>query len=201
MQNINLLDPRLLPAASGANTPMTALVVSALACAVVGVAVHGLVEQRLLKQALADQDTLQAQNEAKAAAQTQAAGTAPAAGAELDKLRRSLAQRQALLAALQREAPGPLQPAQTLNSVLQALPDNVWLNELELRGEQQLRITGGTLETLALARYAHQLSRAPSLRGTALKTVRLEAVPASLAASPLQHHFELASAWPAGATP
>jgi Tfp pilus assembly protein PilN len=222
MQNINLLDPRLVPAAPSVSQPVALLGAAALVCAAIGVGVHGHVEQRLLAQALAAQDHAQAQAQivlANASATgpggaTTAANSGGASGATgaaanpsavQDSLRQTVAQREALLAALQRESPGPSHPAQTLNSVVQALPANVWLNELELQGEQRLRITGGTLDPQALAQYAHQLSRAPSLRGTALKTVRLEAVtdlgagaqaPNALERSraPSQHQFELASA-------
>jgi hypothetical protein len=141
--------------------------VAVLACAAIGVAVHGSVEQKMLAQALAEQDSALASN--------QAATPNVMQSAEHHTLSRTVAQREALLAALQRETPGPINPAQTLASVVQALPATVWLNELELLGAQRLRITGGTLDPQALALYAHQLSRAPSLRGTVLQTVRLEA--------------------------
>ncbi len=210
MQNVNLLDARVVPAATGVSQPMALLGAAALACAAVAVGVHGSVEQRLLKQALAAQDQAQAQTQsAQANAVTSNPdGTGPAGGIAAgtptaqDTLRHTLAQREALLAALQRESPGPSHPAQTLNSVVQALPATVWLNELELRGQHHLRITGGTLDPHALAQYAHQLARAPSLRGTALKTVRLETVGDAVATARSPHHqFELASANPAGNTP
>ncbi len=171
MQNVNLLDARWVPAAPRAAQPLVVLGVATLVLAAVAVGAHGLHEQRALAQALAAQD-----HAATATQPTEAkAGDGAARNAtEQAGLRKHLAQREALLAALQRERPGPSHPAQTLNSVLQALPATVWLNELELQGEQHLRITGGSLDPQALAHYAHQLSRAPSLRGTALKTVRLE---------------------------
>jgi Tfp pilus assembly protein PilN len=216
MQNVNLLDPRLVPAAPSASQPMALLGVAALACAAIGVGVHGHVEQRLLAQALAAQDPAQAQSAQANGSDTSpgvaaaATGAVASAAAAQESLRQTVAQREALLAALQRESPGPSHPAQTLNSVVQALPANVWLNELELQGAHHLRIVGGTLDPHALAQYAHQLSRAPSLRGTALKTVRLQALPephtgGSLPWAPPsnrgQHQFELASAAPAGVTP
>jgi Tfp pilus assembly protein PilN len=221
MQNVNLLDLRLVPAAPSVSPPMALLGVAVLAGAALAVLVHGSTEQRLLNQALAALDASQAQTQT--AATPDGAATGPDAAAHgsasnpahaaQDALRQSVAQREALLAALQRESPGPSHPAQTLNSVLQALPANVWLNELELHGASSLRIAGGTLDPHALAQYAHQLARAPALRGTSLKTVRLEAVaePGAVSAETnttktgttgrSRHHFELASAPPAGARP
>lgn len=202
MQNVNLLDARWASVNTKRAPPLAVLGAGALACAAVAVACHGVLEQRRLTQALAEQHRAQASAQSQTEMQSQTPSVAPgapgaAAPTEPEFTRQSLAQREALLAALQRETPGPSHPAQTLISVVQALPATVWLNGLELRGEHQLRITGGTLEPQALAAYAHQLARAPSLRGIALKTVRLEAV-----AEPSgQHRFELASAVPDGVAP
>jgi hypothetical protein len=103
-----------------------------------------------------------------------AAAEAAPGSAELARLRGRLATREALLAALKAETAQPTDPAGTLLRVVAALPETMWLTELELAGANDVRIAGGTLDPLALAEFARRLAETAALRGLGLETLRLE---------------------------
>ncbi|MDP1693095.1 MAG: PilN domain-containing protein [Burkholderiaceae bacterium] len=190
MQHINLADARLLPprpALSGA------LLLALLLAATLGVALHGGIEQRRLARALAaGAEPLPATD---ASEPPGAAGAAP-------ELQQRIAKRRALLDSL--DAAQALLPdaAGSLERLLAALPETLWLTEVELHGAQGLRITGGTLDVAALGTFAERLAQVPALRGMPIETLRLSldaATPPSgageaTATLPPSHRFVLASA-------
>ncbi|MBL8342570.1 MAG: hypothetical protein JNL30_13960 [Rubrivivax sp.] len=165
MQNVNLLDPALMPA-----EPLLRAgpVLAVLLVGLLGVAGHGLAERLLTSRSLA------------AAGVVTPSETAPASpgaldGGQLVRLSQRLATREALLAALKAETAQPSRPADTLRHLVATLPETMWLSEVELAGERDLRVVGGSLDPLALAEYARRLAEAAPLRGLTLQTVRLEA--------------------------
>ncbi|MBI5719461.1 MAG: PilN domain-containing protein [Burkholderiales bacterium] len=189
MQNVNLLDPRLQPAEPLVRSG-TAL--AALAAAAALVLLHGLVEQQLTRRALAATAAAASGGEATEAATEGAAPTA------LSRLRAQVDEREAWLAAVRADGAVPAQPAATLQRIVAALPETMWLTEVELHGSAGLRIRGGTLDPLALAEFARRLALAEPLRGLGLQTLRLEPddAPAAAEDAPAPaptHRFVLAS--------
>lgn len=181
MQNVNLIDRALIPPQP--RLP-TAWVATALALVALAVGVHALFERHWT--------TLTLAHEAPAAKAPPDSDAAPDA-----ELARRVAQRAALLAVLQREAKAPQDPAGTLLAIAAALPESMWLTEIELSGARGLRIAGGTLDVQALSEFARRLEH--PLSGIGLATLRLEKQAAVSAeqteppSTPAAHHFTLAT--------
>ncbi len=85
-----------------------------------------------------------------------------------------LAREETLREALNRGGDLPQNTGALLTSVAQALPDAVWLTELQILGEKALVISGGTLERPALTAFSRQLEASPALHGTPIGVVQLE---------------------------
>lgn len=188
MQNINLLDRRLLPAEPLVRAAPAIALLGACALVVLG---HGLFEQQRLQRALA---AVAEQTPAEAAV----APTGADPGSDVAQLRARLAIREALLAALKSETAQPADPARTVRHVVAALPETMWLTEVELHGARDMRIAGGTLDPMALAEFARRLAASEALRGLGLQTLRLEpeahmAASGEGPAAPATHLFTLAS--------
>jgi hypothetical protein len=186
MQQINLADPSLLPPRRGLGGALTlGLALAALAL----LAGHGAIEQRLLARALQASTTAPAADEA-------AAPEAP--DTDADALRERLAHRRALLGAADAVQSLPPDAASVLERVLAALPDTLWLSEVELHGARGLRLAGGALDAAALGAFARRLSDVPALRGLPIETLRLQveapdaAADPDAAAQPRRHRFVLA---------
>ncbi|MBL8323631.1 MAG: hypothetical protein JNJ89_01605 [Rubrivivax sp.] len=164
MQNVNLLDPALVPAepALRAGPVLVALLAGAL-----GVTGHWFAERLLTSRSLAAAGVV-------APAEAAAISTGASDGGQLVRMSQRLATREALLVALKAETAQPNRPADTLRHVVATLPATMWLTEVELAGERDLRIAGGSLDPLALAEYARRLAEAAPLRGLTLQTLRLE---------------------------
>lgn len=167
MQSFNLLDRRLLP------PPPDWLTLGALALAAAGVlatAAHAGVEQLRLNTLLAEPANAEGD-------------TAPGAEPEL----RSLAQRVASLTALrhsmQSAGTGIEGAGVVLSGVASALAEDMWLDELELRADQSLRITGRTLQAASLAPFSARLQQQAALRALPVQGVSIEAVQAEANAS------------------
>jgi hypothetical protein len=188
MQHINLIDATLLPQQRLLGS--AALLASLMACAL-AVAVHLGVEMRLTQRtALAQAATA---NTAAADGTTPAAATGPNA-----ELQAQIASREALKSALQSHAQLPKAPAQLLADVAAALPNTMWLSEIDISGAHNLRIAGGLLEPTALPRFAEQLAQVQALRGLPIHLLRLEPAAAERSAGdelaiPASHRFMLAS--------
>ena len=165
MQHINLVDPSLLP-------PLRLLsghrLLGLLALAVCAVAVHGGIERQRLAQAMA-----LANAAAPAASDAPQAATAAAATDASADLPTRIAQRQLLLQAMSGPATLTRDAADVLQRVMGAVPDTLWLTELDLQGARGLRIAGGTLDPAALGVFAARLALTPALRGLPIETLRL----------------------------
>ena len=166
---INLVDAALLPTPALIGGRAAAVIV---AVALLGVAVHGGMESAQLRAALAAspaQATLQATSTAIAAAD---AASAPAGGvaAQTQQLQRNLALRDALAQAHRL----PNDSARVLQQVMAALPESLWLTEIDLRGSQSIRIAGGALDASALAGFSAGLARIDALKGTPVLVLQLE---------------------------
>lgn len=168
MQHINLVDERLLPPRP---RPSGAVLLGGFAAALCAVAVHGAIERQRLAAAIAG------------APDTSAEEVAPAAPSDaLVALQQRVAQRRALLDALEAAQPLPRAPAEAIQGVLAAVPDTAWLTEVDLHGARGLRIAGGVLEPAALVPLARRLAQLPTLAGVPIGTVRLTYDPGTDAA-------------------
>ncbi len=162
---INLVDALLLPKPALIDGRTAAAIVGA---ALLGVAIHGGIESAQLRSALATNPaaaTLQATATADAA-------SAPVGGlaAQTQQLQRNLALRDALAQAHSL----PDDSARLLQQVMAALPDTLWLTEIDLRGNQSIRIAGGALDASALAGFSASLARIDALKGTPVLVLQLE---------------------------
>ncbi len=193
MQQLNLLDPSLLPPLrllSGARC----LVVAVLALVAVGS--HWAFEKSRMTQALRAAG-VPAAAPADAAAAT--AASASAAGDGTLVMQAQLARSEALRELLDHGDSLPPDSAMLLRSVITALPDSAWLTEVDISGARGLRIAGGIVEPRALAAYAQRLAAVPPLRGVPIETLRVEPPPvvnddSTEARRPAHHSFVLASA-------
>lgn len=162
---INLVDASLLPKRALIDGRAAAAIVGV---ALLGVAIHGGMESAQLRSALAANP---------AAAMLQATATADAAStpvgglaAQTQQLQRNLALRDALAQAHSL----PDDSARLLQQVMAALPDTLWLTEIDLRGNQSIRIAGGALDASALAGFSASLARIEALKGTPVLVLQLE---------------------------
>jgi Tfp pilus assembly protein PilN len=100
----------------------------------------------------------------------------------------------------------PQDSAARLQQLAAALPDALWLTDVQLSGSRGVRIVGGTIEPAALAAYASRLGQVPAFSGLPMQAlilepthdavVRRDADQAASAAAPpraVQHHFVLTS--------
>jgi hypothetical protein len=192
MQQINLVDPRLLPPQrrlSGAT------LVALVAAATLAVATHYQAE-RLWTAQLA---SAVAPADATAATPGPTAATPDAAADATTVLVRQIAQREALRDLMLNQAEPPPDSAALIQDLVAALPETLWLTEIDIAGARALRISGGTLEPAALVTFADRLARIPALRSLPIETVRLEPLPdeqgdASPTPARPAHRFVLASA-------
>ena len=137
---INLVDASLLPKRALIDGRAAAAIVGV---ALLGVAIHGGMESAQLRSALAANPALATTTSAADAASAPVGGLA----AQTQQLQRNLALRDALAQAHSL----PDDSARVLQQVMAALPDTLWLTEIDLRGNQSIRIAGGALDASALA--------------------------------------------------
>lgn len=160
-QQINLVDPSLLRVKEHL-TGTTLMRVMGAGITLVGL--HYAVEH----------DQLQRQMDLLAARSTEAPSPAPQnPPAGLLVKQEQLAREETLREALSRGGDLPRHTGALITSVAQALPDTVWLTELEVLGEKALVISGGTLERPALTTFSRQLEASPALRGTPISVVQM----------------------------
>lgn len=162
---INLVDAALLLKHALIDGRAAAVIVGV---ALLGVAIHGGMESAQLRAALASssaQATLQATAAANAASAPAGIGTA-----QTQQLQRNLALRDALAQAHRL----PDDSARVLQQVMAALPESLWLTEIDLRGSQSIRIAGGALDASALASFSASLARIDALKGTPVLLLQLE---------------------------
>jgi hypothetical protein len=189
MQHINLADARLLPPQPLVRGAALLALVGAAWVAAIG---HGAVErQRLAAAVRADV--------------APADGSAPAPSltddAALAELRLRVAKGRALLDAADHAADALPNAAGILEQLLAAVPETMWLTELDLHGARGLRIAGAVLDAAALGPFADRLKQVPTLRGAPVETVRVDFASATsptegdgAAAMPAHHRFVIASA-------
>lgn len=184
MQQLNLVDPRLLPPRhllSGTRLLAVAALGLVLTAAHFGVEQHRLA-QVLLAAGMSPQDE----------------ATPEAAPADPDAaVATRIVQRQALRDMLAKADRLPNDSAATLQSVIGALPETVWLTEVDVLGAQGVRIAGGTTDPASLRTLADRLAGIPLLSGVPVETLRIEPVASedtSEERTPSSHSFVLASA-------
>ncbi len=186
MQQLNLADPRLLPpqrVLSGARA------IALFAAGLLLVTAHFGTERHRMAQALASAGAETAEN-----SNPEVAVADPASA-----LRTRIAQRQSLRDMLATTDTLPPDSAALLQAVIAALPESLWLTEIDITGARGVRIAGGTLDPSALNGFAERLSRIPLLRAIPIETVRVEPQDAAAGgtaevATPPGHSFVLASA-------
>lgn len=189
MQHINLLEASLLPPAQRLQP---ALLLALLGTAFTLVLGHYAWERTSLARELAS-----------ATAPASAADVEPAVSAPDALEGNQLAQREALRDLLRNSLALADGSTELIAEVLQTLPPQVWLTELELGPQRSLRISGGTLDTGAFGLLGAGLTEVAALRGLPLNTVRLTPMPAAAetaedgpATAPVGHLFVLATAPP-----
>lgn len=160
---INLVDASLLPKRALIDGRSGAAIVGV---ALLGVAIHGGMESAQLRSALAANPALATTTSAADAASAPVGRLA----AQTQQLQRNLALRDALTQAHSL----PDDSARLLQQVMAALPDTLWLTEIDLRGNQSIRIAGGALDASALAGFSASLARIDALKGTPVLVLQLE---------------------------
>jgi hypothetical protein len=184
MQNINLVEARLLPPLRVVSGLRLATLVLAGALLVFG---HWGFERLALARSMAA---------ANAADSTDSNTTNTDGNDGLADLRERVAQREALRDLLAADQL-PQQPAVLLLAVIEALPATLWLTEIDIARERTLRISGGALAVSALDPFTERLAQVALLRGVPINTVRLEPADtqgeAQEARAPRSWRFTLAS--------
>ena len=159
-QQLNLIDPKLLPVPP---RPPVAVLLALLAVAALAVMAHFAWERAQFNMALAHFGTLQAPAPEEAAPD-------PA----LQALQRQVERDELLRDGLARASDLPADSVGQLRQLAAALPHTLWLTDIELTGRTGLRIAGGTLDVTALAAYAARLSDIASLKGRPLQALTVE---------------------------
>jgi|CXWL01.1.fsa_nt_gi hypothetical protein len=192
-QQINLIDAALLPAQQRL-TPIALLATLGTAAALL--VAHFGWEQMALARALAVAT-------ANAPVAVEATPGAEPDSAPADRQ----ARREALRDLLRRQVAVPEGSALLLGEIIRALPDALWLTELEIGTQRSLRISGGAADTAGFGQFTARLTLIPALQGLPITTLRLEPRPleggaADAAPLPPAQLFVLASgpAGPAAAT-
>lgn len=164
-QQVNLVDPSLLrvPERLGRNTLLTVL-----ALGVVAVSVHWSVERYEFGRQLS---RLTPSTPPVVAAETTGVEVMPA---HLLSMQERIIRGETLRSALAQGGDLPDNAGAILNAVILALPDTMWLTELQVLGDKSVVISGGTLERPALATFSQQLEANPTLTGTPITIVQLE---------------------------
>lgn len=159
-QQLNLIDPRLLPVPA---RPSVATLLALLAAAGVAVLGHGGWERAHYDEALAPPGALQAEA-------LEVSRPDPA----LQTLQRQVERDELLRDGLARASDLPIDSVGQLRQLSAALPNTLWLTDVELTGRNGLRIAGGALDVTALATYAARLSNIASLKGRQLQALTVE---------------------------
>lgn len=157
---LNLIDPGLLPVPT---RPPVSVLLGVLVLAVGGLGVHYSWERTQFERTLALPGVTESGLEGEEHAD-------PAHAQRLHRVVRD----EALADALSGIIDLPRDSAARLRALTQALPDSLWLTEVELGGRSGLRIAGGTLDSAALAPYVARLGQIDGLQGLPLQVVSME---------------------------
>ncbi len=191
-QQLNLIDVRLLEAPV---RPSLLVLAAIVAAAALGVGGHFSWERSAYQKLLAR----------SAAEPMDAATVERAPDATFEARLRQIDRDELLLAVLTRVTDLPVNSAALLGQLAAALPDTLWLAEVELTGSRGLHISGGALDVAAVAVYANRLGKIATLGGVPIQLLTIEpraaesaetagahdgSAPATL---PAHYHFNLAS--------
>ncbi len=167
-QQVNLVDPSLLrvPERLSRNTLLSVIGVGALL-----VSVHATVEQYQLGRQLSSASAGTVPVAAAVAVEASGVdGMAP----HLLSMQEQIMRGETLRSALAQGGDLPDNAGGVVNAVIRALPDTMWLTELQVLGDKSVVISGGTLERPALAAFAKKLEANPTLTGTPIAIIQLE---------------------------
>jgi hypothetical protein len=146
-QQINLLEPSLLPKREWCTGRVIVAVAGVLA---VAVGAHYMHESAGIKRALA------AGSPAPSDAAASAENSDPIE-AQLRDGQSRLARGEMLMKAVAGLTDLPRDNARRLQALIAAMPDTVWLQEVEFSGERAVRIVGGATQSAALAGFSQSL--------------------------------------------
>jgi hypothetical protein len=163
-QQINLLERSLLPKREWCTGRSIVIGVGVLAGAVVAHYAHEkLALQRVLASGLS-------------APTAQASGAEPSDGIETQvrdgQLR--LAKGEMLMKAVGGLSDLPRDNARRMQTLIAAMPDTVWLQEVEFSSERNVRIVGGMTHSAALAVFSQRLGAAQAFQGLPLHVYALQ---------------------------
>lgn len=161
-QQINLLDPSLVPARDWCNGRFVLGLALVLAA---GTAAHLSYEAQALKSFLAH---------ALSDAQDSADASTETADAAVTDLQARVTANESLLQAVGSFAELPRDNAARLRALISAMPDTLWLQEVEFSVERGVRIAGSALDAKALAGFADRLGAQPAFRGLPLHLFALQ---------------------------
>ncbi len=159
-QQINLLDPALLPQRDWCNGRFILGLAAALLVVVGG-------QWGYERQAMA---ALLATSMPSTAAQADTA----ALDSEIAELHGQLAGSEALLRSAGGLAELPTGSAARVQALIDAMPQNLWLDEVEFGVNQRVRISGGVGDAAGLAAFSKRLGEATAYSGLPLRVVALE---------------------------
>lgn len=157
---LNLIDERLLPVPQ--RPSVAAVLAVAVLCGIGGV-VHLHWERSQLARSLA-------QPGAESLATSEEVPLDPVYETRLRQLQRDERLRDALAGF----SDLPQDSAARLRQLAAALPDALWLTDVQFSGSRGVRIAGGALDTAALAAYATRLGQVPAFSGLPLKALSVE---------------------------
>ena len=158
-QQVNLIDISLRPARQ--NLPPDALLAA--------VAVAGL----LLTTHFAWEKWALARELAQAVAPVVAAEAAPDGAAQSQRAAR-LAQREALRDLMRLQVSVAEGSATLMGDIIRAMPEDMWLTELEVGASATLRLSGASADSASFSRFTSRLENIAALKSLPLHTVRLE---------------------------
>ncbi len=159
---INLVDPGLLPEVQHLSGKRVLLVVS---CALALLTAHYSYERVQLSKTMA----LSTKNDASVDPLLTGATTS----SDLALLQTQLMRDELLREGLSKLTDLPVGNADMLASVIDALPDSLWLKELEFVGKRGVRIRGGTTNPAGLTEFSAKLSKVAALGGLPVQVVSL----------------------------
>ena len=203
MQQINLINPSLIPKRQWLRMRVLAGFIACAAAVVGGQFVYETSAMKAVMAAASQPAAAAAEpTDATAVPPAAAAPSAAAAAAEVLALQTRIATLESLRAGTRSQSrlPKGIQPA--MDAIVASLSDSIWLTEIDIGPEGSLRISGGTLDAQALASMAQRLSQVSALKGTRIGVLRIEPwAPASgepsdaaaATASVPGHRFVLAS--------
>ena len=166
-QQINLLDPALLPQHDWCNGRFILGMGALLAIVIGGQSAY---EQQAMSRLLAN-STMAAPAEASTAA----------IDGEIAELKGQLASSEALLRAAGGLSELPKDNATRVQALIDAMPQNLWLDEVEFGINQRVRISGGVGDAGGLAAFSRRLGEAQAYSGLPLRVVALEPQDSELA--------------------